>query len=440
MSVAPGLPPVDDAMFISQSVPSYMTAGQSYSVSVMMGNTGSSTWAMGGSYQLASQNPSSNTTWGPLPDGNQGKRNSVSPAVIVGVNSNAIFAFTITAPTTPGTYDFQWQMANVGSGTYQYFGEQTEDIAVTVGAAVPTRLTSAQAIQIAQVFCNTNNNPISVPGNAQYSVPDADDAYWQPRWTVTFNDQATVEVVDATGVVASYTNTAYTNYLIRMHGQLAGSLGSQATALQTAASALRATASIDQTGLPTAYMSRDNDGSHAGDSLWNVLYNRQSQSIPYKDDSVVILIDAATNQLVSLGLTYRCVPPDNGGSAAVVTQSQALATVQTDMIKLGVQPTSAMNAVLEVVLPNTYWQDGNYSFIPGQGKVAWVVSFSVGDPSAGGSYGVWVDVATGNVIGGEYVGEEKGKPTKHKSLTVRRKKITAKRSAGKKQKLHKAVE
>ena len=450
---ASGAPLADDAMFVSQSVPSSMTAGQTYNVSVTIQNTGTNTWVAGGIYQLASQNAPGNTIWSPSPDGNSGRSNSISLTGSVATNSQMTFTFTVTAPTMPGTYNFQWQMAKVGSGSYQYLGEQTDDVPITVVPAVPTRLTPAQAVQIAQAYCNSNNNPISVPGNAQYSVPDADDAYWQPRWIVTFNNQATVEVVDATGVVASYTDHAYTTYLMSVRKQPAGPLISQAMALQTAAVALQATSSTEQSGPPTVYLSQDNEGMGAADSTWNVLYNRQFQGIPYKDDFVVITIDAGTNHLTGLSLTYRGVPPDNSGSAMVITQSQAEAIAQAQVNQAGIQAATLQSAAtaMEVVSPNTYWLDGGYNFTPGQGKVAWVVNFSIGDPSASASYAVWVDAATGSVIGGEYSGEERGrhaKPVKHAKhrlpsvhkkvakLSVRKK---AHLSLGKKSKRHKAT-
>ena len=435
ITVAPGFPPADDAMFISQSVPSNMTAGQTYNVTVTMGNAGSNTWLAGGKYQLASQNPAGNAVWSVSPDGSQGKGNSISPSTTVGVNSDITFSFAVTAPSTPGTYNFQWQMANETGASYQYFGEQTDNVVVTVGPAVATHLTPAQAVQIAQAFCNSNGNPISVPGNAQYAVPDAADAYWQPRWTVTFDGQATVEVVDATSIVASYMNDAYSGYLASIRQQLAGPLVSQNTAVQTAAAALSTTANVDQTGQVAAYLSQDNDGTHAGESTWNILYPRQFQGLPYKDDIVVMEIDAATNKLMGLSLTYRCVPPDNGGSAMVVTQAQANATAQSQINQSGVQAALLQGSVMEVVLPNTYWQDGSYNFTPGQGKVAWVVNFSVGDPTLGISTNVWVDAATGNVIGGEYVGEELSRQIKHKPAPAHKKQ--AKHLAQKAAKQHK---
>jgi hypothetical protein len=51
------------ALFITQSVPTSMTAGQTYPVSVTMRNTGTMTWTAAHLYRLGSQNPQDNTTW-----------------------------------------------------------------------------------------------------------------------------------------------------------------------------------------------------------------------------------------------------------------------------------------------------------------------------------------------------------------------------------------
>jgi hypothetical protein len=56
------------ASYVSQSVPSSMTAGERYGVSVTMRNSGSSNWTSGSGYprnhKLGSQNPQDNSTWG----------------------------------------------------------------------------------------------------------------------------------------------------------------------------------------------------------------------------------------------------------------------------------------------------------------------------------------------------------------------------------------
>jgi hypothetical protein len=40
-----------------------------------------------------------------------------------------VFAFTITAPSSPGTYDFQWQMLEEGVA---WFGPTTDPVQVLV--------------------------------------------------------------------------------------------------------------------------------------------------------------------------------------------------------------------------------------------------------------------------------------------------------------------
>jgi len=108
----------DNATFASQTVPSMM-AGQTYSVSVTMNNTGTSTWTAG-NYYLGSQNAQGNTTWGL-------NRTNLSSSVAPG--GQGTFSFNVTAPSTPGTYNFQWQMAKDGAG---YFGSMSTNLSINV--------------------------------------------------------------------------------------------------------------------------------------------------------------------------------------------------------------------------------------------------------------------------------------------------------------------
>jgi RHS repeat-associated protein len=87
--------PVDGAQFIAQSVPSSMVAGQAYAVSVTMGNSGTTKWTP--NYTLAALN----RVWGVA---------QVQVAYDVASPSQYTFNFTVTAPPTPGYYNFQWQM------------------------------------------------------------------------------------------------------------------------------------------------------------------------------------------------------------------------------------------------------------------------------------------------------------------------------------------
>jgi hypothetical protein len=101
-----------------------MSAGQNYSVSVTMRNSGSTTWTAG-AYFLGSQNPVGNLTWGV---------NQLSLPVSVAPGSDATFTFNVTAPSTAGTYSFQWRVFQSGVG---YFGAITPNVGVTVSSSAP---------------------------------------------------------------------------------------------------------------------------------------------------------------------------------------------------------------------------------------------------------------------------------------------------------------
>ena len=94
-------PTGNDATFVSQTVPSTMVAGQTYSVSVTMKNTGTTTWTAANNHKLGSQNPADNTTWGT-------SRATLAASVAPGAQHT--FTYNVTAPATAGTYNFQWGM------------------------------------------------------------------------------------------------------------------------------------------------------------------------------------------------------------------------------------------------------------------------------------------------------------------------------------------
>jgi hypothetical protein len=133
-------PSNNDASFISQSVPqTTLFTGQTLDVAVIMRNDGNTTWTNEGSYRLGAQNPPDNNTWGlfrvALP-------NAVAPG------DNGAFYFTIQAPQTPGTYDFQWQMVK-DSNTW--FGATTTNIVIDVVAPSGTPTGTPAPLQFTDV-------------------------------------------------------------------------------------------------------------------------------------------------------------------------------------------------------------------------------------------------------------------------------------------------
>lgn len=115
------------ATFISQSVPATMVGGQTYTVSITMRNDGTTTWNRDGAnpYRLGSQ-PQDTQIWV--------TRRAFLPLANVTPGGLATFSFQVTAPSTPGTYDFQWRMVQE---LVQWFGPVTPKVAVAVTQGVP---------------------------------------------------------------------------------------------------------------------------------------------------------------------------------------------------------------------------------------------------------------------------------------------------------------
>jgi hypothetical protein len=112
--------PAVAAVFVSQSVPTSIGAGQRMEATVTMQNTGYVTWTSEAGFKLGSQNPQDGLTWGL-------SRVELSKPCASG--SFAEFRFVVTAPSTPGAHNFQWRMVQE---SVQWFGGWTPNVAVSV--------------------------------------------------------------------------------------------------------------------------------------------------------------------------------------------------------------------------------------------------------------------------------------------------------------------
>jgi NADPH-dependent 7-cyano-7-deazaguanine reductase QueF-like protein len=141
------------AQFVSQSVPTTWTAGQTQTLSVTMKNTGSTTWTAANSYSLGYLNASGTTLWGI-------GRVQVSGSVAPG--QTATFTFSVKAPTSSGTAISQWRMVQDG---VEWFGDYTPSLTLTVSAptnnaqfisqSVPTAWTTGQTQTLSVTMKNT---------------------------------------------------------------------------------------------------------------------------------------------------------------------------------------------------------------------------------------------------------------------------------------------
>jgi hypothetical protein len=172
------------AQYVSQNVPTSMAVGQTYSVTVTMRNTGTTTWTAGATYHLRSQNPPANFTWGV-------DRATLAAADSIAPNQTKTFTWSVTAPAAAGTYNFQWQMRQ--SSADDWFGDLTPNVAVTVsdtappppppganGAqfvsqTVPSVMVAGQTTSVSVTMRNTGTTPWTDGGG--YSLTSQNPAY-----------------------------------------------------------------------------------------------------------------------------------------------------------------------------------------------------------------------------------------------------------------------
>lgn len=113
---------VDEAEIVEQVVPEIIVPGAQAQVSVAVRNTGTTTWKPASGYQLGSQNPVDNKTWG-------ADRIDMQAGAVVRPGETYTFRWDARAPQTQGKYKFQWRMvraADVG------FGQATNNRIISV--------------------------------------------------------------------------------------------------------------------------------------------------------------------------------------------------------------------------------------------------------------------------------------------------------------------
>jgi len=124
-----------NSQFVSQSVATSVQPGQSFQITITWNNIGTASWT-GQDVNLGSQNPVNNTTWGTA-------RLGFSPAYTVPAKVQVVMTLPITAPSTPGVYQFQWQLTQ--DGGVGFFGDKSPNVAITVGtpSTLPPQIDTA---------------------------------------------------------------------------------------------------------------------------------------------------------------------------------------------------------------------------------------------------------------------------------------------------------
>jgi uncharacterized membrane protein len=168
------------AEFVSQSVPQLLSPGEKTAVSITLKNVGATTWTQAGQYKLGTENPQDNTLW------IGGTRVYLAANESIASGQSKTFSFEITAPKTPGTYNFQWRMVQDGVG---WFGDHTPNmqiivpekiinIAQFISQSFPDRMQPGEKKTVSITMKNTGSTTWTQAG--QYKLGSHQD---NPIWT-----------------------------------------------------------------------------------------------------------------------------------------------------------------------------------------------------------------------------------------------------------------
>jgi hypothetical protein len=170
-----------NAQFVSQDVPTTVSPGQAFQVSITFTNTGTAVWNGANFIFLGSQNPADNVTWG-------GYVESFT-AFTVPAGIQVTVPFTAFAPSTPGVYNFQWQMEQLGG--VGFFGDMTQNVAITVGQ--PTSVLSISTTSLPQ-------DPVGVAYGQQLAATGGTPPY---TWAVASGSLPPgLTLAQSTGMIA----------------------------------------------------------------------------------------------------------------------------------------------------------------------------------------------------------------------------------------------
>ncbi len=144
---------LNNAACLGINAPDSVSVNQAFSASVTMNNTGSGTWRSDATpHKLGSQNPRDNLNWG---------LSRVSLPWSIGPGWSAVFNFNATAPSSPGTYPFYWQMVEDG---VEWFGSTCAKIITVQSAPPPAACPDG--------ICNGTENPNTCLQDCPAVCPD----------------------------------------------------------------------------------------------------------------------------------------------------------------------------------------------------------------------------------------------------------------------------
>ena len=266
------------------------------------------------------------------------------------------------------------------------------------------RLTEAQAVQVASEFCQRVGAPVTADGVADYPLPQslASAEHWQLLWRVRFKGQATVEVVDATGNVAAYTNDALNAQRDKDWQRPAQPGGINIREAEQKAMALvEASGNKNELGFKRAVLWQITQPPTAAGQGWMVSFERMKSTVPYRDQGAHVVLDPESGLATTFITRFRTPPPAEE-STMRFTPKEELETAEKQLIAAGKPGTVRITGKKLVVQPNTFWENGGKGKVESLpiSRVAAVYYYRTTEGNYEWTYEVWVDLDTGKVIGG----------------------------------------
>lgn len=251
----------------------------------------------------------------------------------------------------------------------------------------------------ASEFCRKIGQPVMTSSNMDVSSNQfsllSNNAH-SSRWQIHFSNQADVEVDSASGNITHYMNAAFFQH---KSDQAEDKAMTREQAIQCATDALTAT------GVPLSELSLVEAAKSSRDQ-WNVVWKRVFHGIPYYRDNAIVEVQGVSGEIIGLGVNFHSSQPpilDNK-----ISQEEAVSIAQEQLRAANLTNLPLKGGVGLIVEPNSFWQDGNERPVSGKSRSAWFCSFGQGEQF----YAVWVDTATGDVIGGTMGGTLGGSTVK----------------------------
>lgn len=180
--------------------PTSLTAGQSSQVIVIMTNCGTLTWSDSQNFRLGSQNPENTGLWGAAR-----VYMSQSTSSVVPPGGSTAFYFNITAPSSPGTYNFQMRMLREN---ITWFGDYTPNVQIQVTAPIANvtvdvyvrRASSGSYVKSLNLAYNEAGTPLRV----LYYIANASSCWATGSWSGGRHNYTDSDPVDGPRSPGSY--------------------------------------------------------------------------------------------------------------------------------------------------------------------------------------------------------------------------------------------